>query len=184
MKHFVVGIDWYGPYRASEDTSARTAAIKEAAVSNPVGMYCAIGPTGQAASAIQYVGLSKSLPGRLRSHATLKWIETEYGVDELWLGYPATAEQSGRRSRSHPRTIDDAEWCHIYALQPAFNTRRADNPPAHAVTVLNRWWRTDGSPRRRRPHAGWPDLFDYAAGEHRSRAVWFGGRVREFAHGL
>ena len=181
MKHFVVGVDWYGPYRAQGDLSARIAAAQDAARYKPAGLYCAFGPRrdGPGAEPL-YVGLSTGLPRRLRGHRGLQQVERERGLTEMWLGYPATAEQSGRRDRFHPRTLDDAEWCHIYFMRPPFNEQRLGQPPAHPVTVLNRFWHVDGRPRMRRPHASWPDLFDYMGAERRSRVVWFGGRVASY----
>jgi hypothetical protein len=174
MKHFVVGIDWYGPYSRKE-------AIKDAAEYNPRGLYMALGRLNrETVSKPQYVGLSTSLSNRLRNHANLEWIEANGTIDQIWLGYAATAEQSGRRSKSTPRTIDDAEWCHIYFMRPPVNTNRVLNPPQQNVTVLNRWWHADGRPRMRRPNSQWPDLFDYMGLERRSRVVWFGGRVEAY----
>ena len=178
MKHFVVGIDWYGPYRAQGDASARAVAQADAAHWTPTGLYCAVGPLrdGSGSGPI-YVGLSTDLGRRLKTHKGLEEVEREIGIEELWLGYAATAEQSGRRAGETPRTINDAEWCHIYFMQPRWNVSRMDAPPAQPVTVLNRWWHVDGQPRERRPYASWPDLFDYMADIRPSRVVWFGGRV-------
>ena len=181
MKHFVVGVDWYGPYLALGETSVRAVAAADAAEFNPCGLYCAIGPRPDGSgSGPLYVGLSTGLSKRLRQHKGLEWVEREAGIEQMWLGYPATADQSGRRARIRPRTIDDAEWCHIFFMQPPFNTQRAGTPPAQNVTVLNRWWHVDGRPRMRRPHSSWPDLFDYMGQDRRSRAVWFGGRVESY----
>ena len=178
MKHFVVGIDWYGPYRAQGDASARAVAQADAAHWTPTGLYCAVGPLrdGSGSGPI-YVGLSTDLGRRLKTHKGLEEVEREIGIEELWLGYAATAEQSGRRAGETPRTINDAEWCHIYFMQPRWNVSRMETPPAQPVTVLNRWWHVDGQPRERRPYASWPDLFDYMADIRPSRVVWFGGRV-------
>ena len=68
-------------------------------------------------------------------------------------------------------------------MELPLNERKAGSPPRENVTVLNRWWRVDGALRRRRPHASWPDLFDYMGAEHRSRLVWFGGRSLDVSLG-
>ena len=172
MKHFVVGIDWYGPY-------TRRQAIKEG--KGLAGLYMISGRLNrETVSKPQYVGLSVNLAGRLRSHGTLGWIQDNGVIDQVWLGFAATAEQSGKRAKVTPRTLDDAEWCHIYFMQPPVNDRKAGNPPAQNVTVLNRWWHANGRPRMRRPHSSWPDLFDYMGLDRRTRVVWFGGRVESY----
>ena len=146
MKHFVVGIDWYGPYRSTAEASARQVTAQAAA--NPdykaTGLYCAVGPLRDGGSGPVYIGLSTDLGRRLRSHKGLTEVEREIGIEEMWLGYAATAEQSGRRAGKTPRTINDAEWCHIYFVQPRWNVSRMGKPPANPVTVLNRWWHADG----------------------------------------
>ena len=164
-----MGVDWYGPY-------SRTEAAEDAGRYGGGGLYLAIGCCGrETAPKPQYVGLSRNLKQRLQQHHKLGLLRPG---ERLWLGYPATAEQSGRRAKATPRTWDDAEWCHAYFMDLPLNERKANRPPPRNVTVLNRWWRVDGQPRRRRPHASWPDLFDYMGAEHHSRVVWFGGRVR------
>ena len=180
MKHFVVGIDWYGPYRSTTEHSARQVTAQAAATPEypAAGLYCAVGPLRDGlGSGPVYVGLSIDLGQRLRNHKGLEIVEREIGVEEMWLGYAATAEQGGRRDRAAPRTIDDAEWCHIYFMQPRGNEQRRGAPPAQPVTVLNHWWHVDGRPRERRPYRTWPDLIEYMGAEQRSRVVWFGGRV-------
>ena len=171
MKHFVVGVDWYGPFTRAE-------AIAEAREVGVGGLYLAIGRCGrQTVSKPQYVGLSRNLAQRLQIHHKLPLLRPDM---QLWLGYPATAEQSGRRAKVTPRTWDDAEWCHAYFMALPLNERKAGAPPQQNVTVLNRWWHADGRPRSRRPHSSWPDLFDFMGLERRSRVVWFGGRVESY----
>ena len=172
MKHFVVGVDWHGPY-------SRTEASEDAKLYNPSGLYFAIGrvkPNG--ASEPQYVGLSKALSKRLsNSHKKLDLLEP--GA-RFWLGYISTAEQSGCRAKATPRTLDDAEWCHAFFMDLPLNEKKVGSPPQQKVTVLNRWWTVEGEPRNRRPHKGWPDLFDFMQRDCRSRVVWFGGRQNFF----
>ena len=95
MKHFVVGVDWYGPY-------TRAQAVAEAREGGLGGLYLAIGRCGrQTVSRPQYVGLSRNLAQRLQKHHKLPLLRPDM---QLWLGYPATAEQSGRRAKVTPRT--------------------------------------------------------------------------------
>ena len=167
MKHFVVGIDWMGPYtrQGAREASGATK-----------GLYLATGrQAGETASTVQYVGLSKNLFSRLGpAHEKLKLITAD---EKIWLGCPATAEQSGRWDKLTPRTLSDAEWCHAFFMAPPLNDRLRVNPPTRNVTVLNRWWKVDGTPRYNRPHPSWPDLFDFMGADHRSRVVWFGRRM-------
>ena len=171
MKHFVVGVDWYGPYTRME-------AVADARTAGGGGLYLAVGRTdGQRVSRPQYVGLSRNLARRLQAHHKLPLLRPDM---RLWLGYSATAEQSGRRAKVTPRTWDDAEWCHAYFMALPLNERKAGRPPQQPVTVLNRWWHADGRPSAHRPHRSWPDLFDFIGSERRSRVVWFGGRVESY----
>lgn len=171
MKHFVIGIDWHGPYSLK-------GAIEDARVYGGGGLYMAVGRCArQTVSRPQYVGISRNHARRLANHHKLHLLQP--GA-QLWLGYSATAEQSGRRAKVTPRTWDDAEWCHAFFMDLPLNERKAGTPPQQNVTVLNRWWHVDGRPRMRRPHSTWPDLFDYMGLDRRSRVVWFGGRVESY----
>jgi hypothetical protein len=167
MKHFVIGVDWYGPYLSRDQAIAAAEAF-------PVGLYFALGRTRYGRThKPQYVGISKNLGSRLKHHLTLDKLR---GTETLWLGYISTAEQSGRSFKATPRTLDEAEWCHAFFMDLPLNEKKTVTPPQRNVTVLNRWWTVDERPRDSRPHKDWPDLFDFMGIDRRSRVVWFGGR--------
>ena len=81
-------MDWYGPY-------SRVDEIVDARVYGGGGLYLAIGCCGRELTPKpQYVGLSRNLAQRLANHHKLHLLKPG---EQVWLGYPATAEQSGRK---------------------------------------------------------------------------------------
>lgn len=181
-KHLMIAVDWFGPYASLAD--AREAA-------KPYdwdGLYLCLGKTGQQRQqAIQYIGISKSLSGRLTSaHHKLGKVsslreETAIRDMKIWLGEIVTAEPSGKKVKVTKATLDSAEWLHAHFLRLPLNDRKTKKLPDRNATVLNRWYKTDfDTPRRNRPHPDWPDLIDFPDHSLPARAVWFGGRQRVF----
>ena len=168
-KHLVVGIDWYGPFTLEAAKSA-------ARVYHAGGLYICVGKTaGKHKRLIQYVGKSNdALQTRLNyGHHKLKLVTREM---EIWLGDIATGNVPGKSKTVTPQSLRMAEWAIAYFMKLPLNAKLLKSPPKRAVTVLNRWWQKDYSPRFNRPHKDWPDLIDFLGNDYRERNVWFGSR--------
>ena len=174
QKHFMVAVNWYGPYRDIND--ARRVAREQYAY----GLYLAIGKTRrQRKSAMQYVGIGENVHLRLqKDHHKLQLIEREFS---LWLGEISTAEPSGRKIQATRATLNYAEWLHARFLGLALNDKKTKKVPPRSVTILNRWYKVDGETPHHRPHPSWPDLIDFPAYNLAARTVWFGARQRKFS---
>lgn len=180
-KHLMIAVDWYGAYKSVKE--ARDAA-------KPFdwpGLYVLIGKTpDQEESKIQYIGISKSLSGRLNTkhHAIGSEAIEENAIRDvrIWLGEVATAEPSGKKLKATKATLDYAEWLHARFMKLPLNKMKTKHLPTRSVTVLNRWWSSDFERLLgRRPHADWPNLIDYPHHDLPARTVWFGGKQRTFS---
>lgn len=171
-KHLVVAVDWYGPYHSIAD--ARDVLKSDFGTA---GLYFAVGRTEPDADlAPQYVGISTSLQNRVgNGHHKLGKIQDL----RLWLGEVGTAQPSGRKLKKTPATLDYAEWLSAYFIDTPLNEKKRVYIPDVAVTLLNRWWKTDyDTPHVRRPHPDWPDLIDYLGHDYATKVVWFGKKMR------
>lgn len=168
MKHLAVVVDWYGPYLLDQ-------ALEE--VKNmDQGLYLGLGKRHYQHGRVcpQYIGISTKLGARLINHHKLPVITRDATI---WLGEVATANVPGRGAKKTPPALDYAEWAHAYFLNLPLNERKKKNPPSRPITILNRWWRTDGETQRmKRPHSDWPDLIDYQGREFITRLAWFGSK--------
>ena len=169
MKHIVVKIDWYGPYK-------NMAEAKGAAQSDfDDGLYLAIGSLkNKKKNKIRYVGLSKNLAGRVsNTHETLSKLVEPY---EIWLGEVGSTGIAGPKTQTTDLHLDLAEWCHVYFIDPYLNDKKRYSPPKKPVTVINHWWEKDyESLLKKRPHKDWPDVIDFLGKEYGAKVVWFGG---------
>lgn len=130
--HTTVIIDWQGPYNYSD--------IED----NPDwgnGLYLASGKLKYEREAtIQYCGITEgSFIGRFKFHHKVHEINRE---QEFWLG---TVKYPGEASRHF---LEIAESIIIYFWQPALNARKKAFPPK-PITLVNKWFKKDGSPRLR-----------------------------------
>lgn len=131
-KHTTVIIDWQGPYNYSE--------IEE----NPDwsnGLYLATGKLKYEREAtIQYCGITEgSFIGRFKRHHKVHEINRG---QEFWLGTVKYPEDTSRHF------LEIAESIIIYFWQPALNDRKKAFPPK-PITLINKWFKKDGSPRLR-----------------------------------
>jgi hypothetical protein len=168
MKPTIALIDWYGPY--SEDDAAQDSFDYED------GLYLAIGKRSYERDVkLQYIGLTSSLSRRLNNaHHRLDEIKNGFSI---WLGEISSPRTPGKKIKVTDRTLDLAEWVHIYFLQLPLNEKKKTNPPDKSIVVYNRWWKRDYQSRyEKRPHADWPDLIDFSDGDANTRVVWFGGK--------
>lgn len=175
-KHLAIVIDWYGPYSVKDALeAAKLDGFKG-------GLYVGTGKTlyARGDAKPQYIGLSKQLFSRLKNHHKLPDINRNA---QIWLGEVATAEPSGKNAKSTAASLDYAEWLHAYFLQLPLNEKKKKYAPIRAVTVLNRWWKTDyESPWVRRPRSLnlWPDLIDFISTAYPAKIVWFGKKQERF----
>lgn len=173
-KHLAIVVDWYGPFTVQD---ALDAAKKDGF---KAGLYVGTGKTPYARGDAkpQYIGLSKQLSTRLKNHHKLPSISRDA---KIWLGEVATAEPSGKNAKSTAASLDYAEWLHAYFLQLPLNEKKTKSAPDRAVTVLNRWWKTDyNSPWVRKPRSLsiWPDLIDFINTAYPAKIVWFGKKQK------
>ena len=169
MKHVVVKIDWYGPYKNLEDAQK---ASKDAFDG---GLYLAIGAMeNKKKNKIRYVGLSEKLSTRVKnSHESLSRLVEPY---EIWLGEIGSTGIAGPKTQVTDLQLDLAEWAHVYFLDPNLNDKKRITPPKQPVTILNHWWGTDYETLlKKRPHRNWPDLIDCLGKDYGAKVVWFGG---------
>ncbi|OJU69050.1 MAG: hypothetical protein BGO05_16685 [Rhizobiales bacterium 63-7] len=141
------------------------------------GLYFAIGRTDPDEEIQpQYVGISTALASKVGNrHHKLGKIDNL----SLWVGEVGTAAPGGRKLKKTPPTLDMAEWLLAFFLAPALNQKKTIDIPNVAVSLLNRWWKTDyETPYVRRPHADWPDLIDYLGHYYPTKIVWFGGKLK------
>lgn len=172
-KHLMIAVNWYGPYKDLDE-------VREIARNDyGHGLYMCTGMRPyQRKIDLQYVGIGDAVHTRMKhDHHALKKVTKERSI---WLGDIATAEPSGKRIKVTKATLNYAEWLHARFLQLPLNIMKTKTLPPRSVTVLNRWFKTDYSPRRNRPHPDWPDLIDYPAWDMPARLVWFGGRQELF----
>lgn len=170
-KHLVVAVDWYGPYKSIIE--AREAIRRDHFAP---GLYFALGRTSSDDKiGPQYVGISTSLASRVGSqHPKLSQIDDL----SLWVGQVGTASPGGPKMKKTPPTLDMAEWLLAFFVAPPLNQKKTVIMPNVAVSLLNRWWKTDyETPYVRRPHSQWPDLIDYLGHYYPTKIVWFGGRL-------
>ena len=169
MKQIAIVIDWYGPYSLEEAKSASKLHFNS-------GLYMAIGKIKyqKTKSKLQYIGLAKSLEYRLcNGHKKLCMVCT--GL-QIWLGEIVSNGVSGKKDKATNRLLDLAEWAHIYFADIQLNEKKTSNPPDKPVTVVNRWWKINDTPRIRKVHKDWPELIDYHGLEY--GAVVSNGRSR------
>jgi hypothetical protein len=167
-KHFMVAVDWYGPY---DGIAAAQSSAKEF---YGAGLYMAIGRcVGDTAARLQYVGISSNLGSRVSAfHSQLSRVRD----CQIWLGEVATALPPGRRVKATPPTLDYAEWLHARFLALPLNDKKTKTVPPIGVTVLNRWYECEEFEKPlARPHPDWPDLIDFPHWQLPARTVWFGG---------
>lgn len=180
-RHLMIAVDWFGPYNSLEE--ARDAASEW----DWSGLYVCVGKLAkQQKPAMQYVGISNQLSGRLSKRHHKLGLDADAADPmrdpKIWLGEVVTAEPSGKKVKVTKATLDYAEWLHARFLRLPLNDRKTKTLPSRTVTVMNRWWKTDfKTPRRNRPNAGWPDLIDFQGIDLPARTVWFGGRQRTFS---
>lgn len=166
MKSIVALVDWAGPYTLEQ--------ARQASFDFDDGIYLAIGKQKHKQSVrLQYVGLASSLPKRINgAHHKLPMINR--GL-RIWLGAVASPRTPGKKVKVTDRMLDLTEWAHCYFLQLPLNDKKKAKPPDRAITVYNRWWKTDSeTPCMRRPHKDWPDLIDYIGPDYPAKLVWFG----------
>lgn len=157
-------IDWYGPFSLQD-------AIKDVSQNSWKGIYLAIGKTKymRGRSPIQYVGIG-NLRSRLKEdHHKLKLIVRDR---KIWLGDIVSLRIPGPKKKKTDILFDLAEWLLVYFLEPPLNDRKRRRPPHREVTLINRWWKSDDSPRKRRPHPDWPILIDYPGIDYPVRVCW------------
>jgi hypothetical protein len=172
-KHFMIAVDWFGPYDLQKAQEAARADYDHA-------LYMCIGRRPyQRRRALQYIGIGEKVHTRLsKDHHKLQAVTHER---QVWLGEVATAQPSGKKLKITKPTLDYAEWLHARFLQLPLNEKKTKALPPRSVTVMNRWFRKDyETPRRSRPHPDWPDLLDYPGYDIPARLVWFGGRQQHF----
>ncbi|MBF0376975.1 MAG: hypothetical protein HQK72_05785 [Desulfamplus sp.] len=140
--HNSIIIDWFGTYTLDEISEDRD---------NGFGLYLATGKLKYERDAsIQYCGITKGgFYNRLRGHHKAHKINRE---QEFWLGkliYP---------NRTSRHFLEIAESIIIYFWQPTLNEKKRFSLPK-PTTLINRWFKTDGSPRYRQ-HSLCKDLQD------------------------
>lgn len=172
----MVAVNWFGPYLSIED------AHEAAKADFTKGLYMASGMCRyQRKLSLQYIGIARTnISQRLNAkrHDKLKLITRQLNI---WLGEIATSEPGGRKLKVTPATLDYAEWLHARLLKLPLNEKKTKTLPPTGVTVLNRWFSKDfKTPRRRRPHADWPDLLDFPHYDLPARSVFFGSRQHTF----
>ena len=111
-------------------------AHKGAAAWSGGGLYVALGRAGRRGrAAIEYVGLSKKLPGRVGpNHQALSRI----GPREIWLSEVDVPGLPGRRSKRTDPHLDSAEWLTVFFLKIVENDRKRRTPPPWSAVLLNR----------------------------------------------
>lgn len=165
-QHVGIVIDWRGPYSGIEQAKGVTASYWD-------GLYLFIGKRRYQKlpnKKLLYVGISGALDNRITTqHEKLSYIS---GEPTIWLGEIASY---GVPCRASQNLLHLAEWATAYFLQLPLNNKKTYNPPNYPVTVVNRWWKRDYKTRRiQRPHAGWPDVFDFPGREYGARVGWLG----------
>ena len=174
MKHIVVKIDWFGPFKSIE------AAQGAAKVDFKDGLYLAIGALeNRSRNKIRYVGLSSNLGSRVSAkHSALAKLEGDY---ELWLGEVASTAIPGKKTQSTDLLLDMAEWSHVYFIDPALNDKKTFSPPKYPTTIVNHWWDTTyDTLLKKRPHKDWPDIIDYLGKDYGAKVVWYDGRCEKW----
>lgn len=165
QKAIAIIADWFGPYELS---TARETARQDFGA----GAYVAIGKQKyKKANSLQYIGISSNIYQRLKDdHHKLQRITR---ARRIWLGEVASTGISGPREKRTDCLLDLLEWTHVFFLDFPLNERKKSTPPNRAVTVVNRWWGIDYvTPRRRRPHVGWPIVIDYPGRGYSGRMSW------------
>lgn len=132
LTHTTVIVDWRGPYSYSE--------IEENSEWGN-GLYLATGKLKYGREAeIQYCGITEGrFIRRFKYHHKVKEINREQC---FWLGeivYPTEASR---------HFLEIAESIIIYFWQPALNERKKLYVPK-PITLVSKWFKKDGSPRRR-----------------------------------
>jgi hypothetical protein len=174
VKHLIVVVDWYGPYKYQE-------AIVLAKSEYGDGLYLCVGKTKhqRGSSVLQYVGITgKELGSRVNAnHHKLTLVTRDC---EIWLGEVGSLGVPGPKTKKTNPALDFAEWALVYFLKPALNAKKIKSPPTRPVTVLNRWWKTDFETPwiRKRPHLHMPDLIDYLGQNFRAKIVRFKDSTR------
>ena len=168
MKPTLALVEWYGPY----DLQAAVAS----AIDFDDGLYMVVGKCKrQRVARLQYVGLAKTLHGRLKGKH--EKIATVCRDTEIWLGEVSSPRSPGRKIKVTDRMLDLVEWAHVFFLQLPLNEKKKKRPPDRDIIVYNRWWKTDQETARlKRPHRGWPDLIDHIGMGYDAKRVWFGVR--------
>jgi hypothetical protein len=174
-KHIAIVVDWFGPYTTIK------AASEAAKADFRAGLYMCIGKVAhqKSPSRLQYVGISSELWKRVGpAHTTLQKV-SQFRL--IWLGEIATVGVPGRKQKVTDVCLDLAEWAHAYFLRLPLNSQKTAYPPDKPVTVLNRWWRKNLTPRNNRPHPEWPDIIDFAGKEYGARVGRLGGKIARWA---
>ncbi len=132
LSHTTVIVDWHGPFSYIE--------IEE----NPDwgnGLYLVTGKLKyQKEACIQYCGITEgSFIKRFKSHHKIQKINRE---QNFWIG---TVSYPNKASRHF---LEIAESIIIYFWQPELNERKRTYPPK-PTTLINKWFKKDGAPRRR-----------------------------------
>ncbi|MCG8519041.1 MAG: hypothetical protein MI794_13715 [Pseudomonadales bacterium] len=130
--HTTVIVDWRGPYSYEDLEENRE-------WSN--GLYLATGKLRYEREAcIQYCGITEgSFFGRVKNHHKVHEINRE---QEFWVGevkYPIDVSR---------HFLELAEAIIIYFWQPTLNERKRIGAPM-PITLVNKWFKKDGTPRRR-----------------------------------
>jgi len=173
-KHLTITLEWYGPY-------SREDAIIAAKKNFTDGLYLGIGKTKSQKSdkCLQYIGIASDLHDRISKR--------HYCLDQLtqkqiiYLGLVTSYEPPGKNNKSTKKSLDYAEWAHVYFLDPLLNEKKKFQPPPYPVSVLNKWWKTDfKTPRLKRPTNEMPDLIEFNGTEFGAKLVWFGSKVEKW----
>ena len=99
---------------------------------------------------IQYCGITEgSFYNRLKNHGKAPLVTRD---QELWLANVEYPEEATRTF------LEKAESIIIYFWQPNLNDRKKVSPPT-PITLVNKWYKKDGSPRLRQ-HPIMKDLAD------------------------
>lgn len=171
--HLMIAVDWFGPYDLDQAWEAAKSDCAQA-------LYICLGRQPyERARKLQYIGIGNSVHTRLKEdHHKLQKVTRER---QIWLGEIATAEPSGKKLKVTKATLNYAEWLHARFLQLPLNEKKTKALPLRSVTLMNRWFRPDfATPRKNRPHPGWPGVIDYLGYDLPARMVWFGGRQQYF----
>jgi hypothetical protein len=161
MEQHTIILNWEGPFTLDE-------VLENKQRSN--GLYIITGKGKyERCIDIQYCGITEgSFYNRLKNHHKASLVTRE---QEIWL---AKVEYPVEVTRTF---LEKAESIIVYFWQPNLNDRKKVYPPT-PITLVNKWYKKDGSPRLRQ-HSMMKDLADVLCwdGEY-----WRSGNLSVYAN--